>query len=429
MFRVVAHPGQRHLVRAPRARHLHAVHLLRAGPPLGRAQDDQRPPRPAPIPPAGASLVLDGADPAPGVGQCRCEAKMHAGQVGSLHLQHVVTVAPQQPAHLGRVLAGQHRRAGDLRAVQVQDRQDGAVTFRVEERHALPRPLQRPGLGLAVAHHRHGQQVGVVHDGAEGVHQHVPQLAALVDRAGGGHRDVAGDAARAGELPEQPRHPGLVLTDVRVDLAVGPLQVAGGHQRRPAVPGPGEVDRLLPGVPDEPGDVRVDQRQSRAGAPVAQQPRFDVPRRQRLAEQRIAFEVDLPDREVVGGPPPGVQLFELLGCRGGQSPQRVLVDGLADLLTRNRGHAHVPFSAWLTGVPGSRLSVERHGIPAVVTPSDLSRGPCGQGRKSRPPQAFGPPAGTEAPPGVEQGVFPDVCFRPGGKGLTSLVAAVLVREQ
>ncbi|SPL91819.1 unnamed protein product [[Actinomadura] parvosata subsp. kistnae] len=35
------------------------------------------------------------------------------------------------------------------------------------------------------------------------------------------------------------------------------------------MPRPGQVDRLLAGVPDQPGDVRVDQRQARAGAPAA----------------------------------------------------------------------------------------------------------------------------------------------------------------
>ena len=67
-------------------------------------------------------------------------------------------------------------------------------------------PFERAGLGLAVADDGERDQVRVVHHRAERVHQDVAQLAALVDRAGRGHRDVAGDAAGAGELPEQPPH-------------------------------------------------------------------------------------------------------------------------------------------------------------------------------------------------------------------------------
>jgi hypothetical protein len=43
---------------------------------------------------------------------------------------------------------GHHRRVGDLVAVEVQDRQHGAVVDRVDELVRLPRPGQRAGLGL-----------------------------------------------------------------------------------------------------------------------------------------------------------------------------------------------------------------------------------------------------------------------------------------
>jgi hypothetical protein len=232
---------------------------------------------------------------------------VHAGQVGALDLDHVVAVAFEKLTDLGRVLAAQHGRPGDLGAVQVQDRQHRPVTLRVEERDTLPRALQGPGLGLTVTDHRDRQQVGVVHHRAERVDQHVTQLAALVDRAGRGHRHVAGDAAGAGELPEQPQQPRLVLADLRVDLAVGALQVARGDQRRPAVARPGQIDRLLAGVPDQPGHVRVDQRQAGAGPPVPEQPRLDVLGGQRLPQQRVGPQVDLADGQVVVGPPPGVE--------------------------------------------------------------------------------------------------------------------------
>jgi hypothetical protein len=51
---------------------------------------------------------------------------------------------------------------------------------------------------------------------------------------------------------------------------------------------------------------------------VAEQPRLDVLRRQRLAQQRVGLQVDLADREVVVGPPPGVDGLELVVGEGGQ---------------------------------------------------------------------------------------------------------------
>ncbi len=216
-------------------------------------------------------------------------------------------MALEQRADLGRVLAAQHGRAGDLGAVEVQDRQHGAVARGVEEGDALPRALQRPGLGLAVADHRQRDQVGVVHHRPEGVHQHVAELPALVDRARRRHGHVAGDAAGCGELAEEPPHPLGVAGDVRVGLGVGPLEVAGGDERGAPVAGTGEVEHLLPGLADQPRRVRVDERQPRAGPPVAEQPRLDVLGGQRLPQQRVGHQVDLADGQVVVGPPPGVE--------------------------------------------------------------------------------------------------------------------------
>ena len=108
----------------------------------------------------------------------------------------------------------------------------------------MPAGRQRAGLRLAVADDAGDDQVGVVEGGAVGVRQRVAELAALVDRARRLRRDVAGDAAGKAELLEQPLHPLLVLRDVRIDLAVGALEVGLRHQRRAAVPGTDDVDHV-----------------------------------------------------------------------------------------------------------------------------------------------------------------------------------------
>ena len=107
----------------------------------------------------------------------------------------------------------------------------------------MPAGGQRPGLGLAVADDAADEQIGVVEGGAVGVHERVAELAALVDRAGRLRGDVAGDAAGEGELAEQPPQALLVAADVRVDLAVGALEVGVGDEPGAAVAGAGHVDR------------------------------------------------------------------------------------------------------------------------------------------------------------------------------------------
>ena len=52
------------------------------------------------------------------------------------------------------------------------------------------------------------------------------------------------------------------------------------------------------------------------GAPMAEQARLDVLRPQRLAQQRIVEQIDLPDREVVGGAPIAIEQIEVAArCR------------------------------------------------------------------------------------------------------------------
>ena len=176
----------------------------------------------------------------------------------------------------------------------------------------MPARRQRPGLRLAVADHAGDDQVRVVERGAVGVRERVAQLAALVDRAGRLRRDVAGNAAGERELGEQPLHPLLVLGDVRVDLAVGALEVGVGDQAGPAVPRAGDVDHVQVVLLDHPVQVDVDEVQAGRGAPVAEQPRLDVLLRQRLLEQRVVVEIDLADRQVVGGAPVRVDEREFL---------------------------------------------------------------------------------------------------------------------
>ena len=86
----------------------------------------------------------------------------------------------------------------------MQDRQHRAVGDRIEQLVGLPSRRQRAGLGLAIADDAGDDQPGIVEGRAEGMAQGIAQLTTLVDRAGCGRRNMAGDTAGKGELSEQP---------------------------------------------------------------------------------------------------------------------------------------------------------------------------------------------------------------------------------
>src|SRR6266568_5027544 len=87
------------------------------------------------------------------------------------------------PAHQGGELVlrnpGEQGRARDLVAVQMQDRQHGAVATGVEQLVRMPARGQRAGLRLAVAYDARDEQVGIVEGGSVSVCQRIAELAAL----------------------------------------------------------------------------------------------------------------------------------------------------------------------------------------------------------------------------------------------------------
>ena len=309
---VAPHVRDRHLVRPPGALNRLAVHELRPGPPLGCAQHERRPARPLRVA-VDSRPPLDVVDLGDDRVKRAGELLVHELRVVALHGIDVVTVTSEQRLELVRGDPGRDRGVGDLVPVEVQDRQHRPVGHRVEELVGVPRAGQRPGLRLAVADHAGDEQVGVVERRAVGVRERVPELAALVDGAGRLRRHVGGDAAGERELAEELAHPLGVLGDRRVPLGVGALQVRVRDHPGPAVPGAGDVDDVQVPVPDHPVEVRVDEVEPRRGAPVPEQPRLDVLRPELLGEQRVVEQVDLPDRQVVGRAPPGVDEVKLGG--------------------------------------------------------------------------------------------------------------------
>src|ERR1022692_1277811 len=194
----------------------------------------------------------------------------------------------------------------------MQDRQNRAIGRGIEKFVRMPRGCERPRFGLAVPDHAGHQQHRVVKNRAERMTQRVSEFAAFMDRTGALRRSMTRNSAGKRELGKQTFQSGLVLTDVRVDFAVGAFQIGAADHRRTAVPGTGYVDHVEIVLVDDPVQMRVDEILARCRAPVSEQHALDVPGRQRLLEQRIVAKIDLPHREIIGRAPVRVQLSQML---------------------------------------------------------------------------------------------------------------------
>ena len=117
-----------------------------------------------------------------------------------------------------------------------------------------------------------------------------------------------------------------VELDVRVDLGVRAFEVGVRDDAGAAVAGTDDVHHVEVALGDDAIEVGVDEVEAGGGAPVAEQARLDVVEGQRAIEERIVFEVDLADREVVGGAPVGVHGLELVGGERGRHLRLLWVD-------------------------------------------------------------------------------------------------------
>src|SRR3954471_6676634 len=77
--------------------------------------------------------------------------------------------------------------------------------------------------------------------------------------------------------------------------------------------GSADVDDIEITRADRTVEMRIDEVQPRRGAPMAEQPRLDVVGLERLGQQRIVQQVDLADREIIGGAPVAVEQIEIVG--------------------------------------------------------------------------------------------------------------------
>lgn len=178
------------------------------------------------------------------------------------------------------------------------------------EREYIDARRSGPGLGLAVADDADAHQIGLVHDRAERDAERVAQLAAFVDRArrlcinmaAHAHQHLPRTPSTPAHAPGEPARRAEPRDELREALAVarvrGPerrervLEPEARQDRGRAVPGPDDVQHVRARAAHEAVRVRVDERETGAGAPVAQQARLDVVRRERALEEDVVLEED-----------------------------------------------------------------------------------------------------------------------------------------
>ena len=67
---------------------------------------------------------------------------------------------------------------------------------------------------------------------------------------------------------------------------------------------------------DQPVEVHIKKVEPRRRTPMAEQTRLDVVERQGHLKQSIVLQINLPDRQIIGGAPIGVHLLEEVRRQG-----------------------------------------------------------------------------------------------------------------
>jgi len=80
--------------------------------------------------------------------------------------------------------------------------------------------------------------------------------------------------------------------------------------------GTDDVDHVEVMLCYQPVEVDIQEVQPGRGAPVPKQPGFHVIQRQWHFEQRIVPQIDLADREIIGGAPVGIHFLQKIGGEG-----------------------------------------------------------------------------------------------------------------
>ena len=135
----------------------------------------------------------------------------------------------------------------------------------------MPSCSQWPRLSLTIPDDARDKEIRIVKRRAERMHKGIPQFAPFMYGAGRFGRRMARNSAGKGELTEQSFHPVFILTDLRVQLAVSPLQPGIGHQRGTAVTGTANIEHIEVALADHAVQMDIGEVQSGRCSPMAEE--------------------------------------------------------------------------------------------------------------------------------------------------------------
>lgn len=110
-----------------------------------------------------------------------CHSLMHALQIASLDKVWLPAVANEQGGQFFVADSGQDSGVVDLVSIQMENRENGAVSDWVQELGAVPASRKWTSLGFSIADHCQRDEVGVVEDGSKGMGDRISQFTTFVD--------------------------------------------------------------------------------------------------------------------------------------------------------------------------------------------------------------------------------------------------------
>src|SRR5262249_7870518 len=187
-------------------------------------------------------------------------------------------------------------------------RKHRAVRNWIEKFIAMPTGGEWTGFRLAVADHYEGEQVRMVVRRTVSVRDAVSQFTTFVDASGCFRSGVAANPARKGELFKEALHSREVFTLLWINLRISSLQVRLRQDSWCTMSRPRDKNCVQVILVDQPVEVNVSEGLPRIRAPVAQQSRLSVCRRQRLSEQRVVLEIEHTQTQVQACMPVSVDI-------------------------------------------------------------------------------------------------------------------------
>src|SRR5579884_3390598 len=181
MRRVGSDAGERHLVGSEGSFYRQPILLFWTRPTFWRPQYDGGPTRSIIARASVSCSFLNSAYRSVTSIECCGKCLMDVMRFRTLHEMHVVPVSLDDAAEVFIACTAGHCGAANFIAIQVQNRQDRAITRRVQKRRAFPRARKRTCLCFAVANDSSHEQVWIIEGRAECMGKHVTELTAFMD--------------------------------------------------------------------------------------------------------------------------------------------------------------------------------------------------------------------------------------------------------